>query len=298
MPPVGGEGVVMVTGASGHIGRELCRQLKAAQRNLLPVDRRSADTQEIVACDLTVTTDLSRLFESHPVRAVIHLAAILPSAFHRDPLAGIDVNLTGSVGLLREAVKMGTKRFVFASSMSVYGSSSTGRPLTENDLAAPDEPYGASKRAVELVGETLAQANAIEFVALRIARVVGSPGIKQSSSPWRSDIFEPAPGQKSIRIPFAPNAVLSLVHVEDVARMLVTLVDVPQMRRFVYNTPVELWEAQRLKEIVEEVMGTRVELQEGGANGGPVCDGSRFAREFGFRLRGIRPHFSSQVRHD
>jgi nucleoside-diphosphate-sugar epimerase len=79
MPPVGGEGVVMVTGAGGHIGREVCRQLKAAQMNLLPVDRRSTDTQEIAACDLTVTTDLSRLFESHPVRAVIHLAAMLPT---------------------------------------------------------------------------------------------------------------------------------------------------------------------------------------------------------------------------
>jgi nucleoside-diphosphate-sugar epimerase len=297
MPPAGGEGVVMATGASGHIGREVCRQLKAAQMNLLPVDRRSADAQEIVPCDLTVATDLSHLFEAHAVRAVIHLAAILPSAFHRDPLTAADVNLGGSVELLRQAVKMRVKRFVFASSMSVYGSSSTGRPLTEDDPATPDEPYGASKRVVELVGETLAKANAIEFVSLRIARVVG-PGIKQTSSPWRSDIFEPSPGQKSINIPFAPEAVLSLVHVEDVASMLVMLVDVPQMRSLVYNTPVELWKAQQLKQIVEEAKGIRVALQQDGVDGGPICNGSQFAREFGFRLRGLRSHLSAQVRHD
>jgi nucleoside-diphosphate-sugar epimerase len=297
MPPVGGEGVVIVTGAGGHIGREVCRQLKTAQMKFLPVDLCPGNTQDVIPCDLTVKAALSRLFDSHPVRAVIHLAAILPSAFHRDPLAGVDVNLTGSVELLRQAVKWRTKRFVFASSMSVYGSASTGRALTEDDPATPDEPYGASKRAVELVGETLAKANAIEFVSLRIARVVG-PGIKQTSSPWRSDIFESPSGQKSINIPFAPDAVLSLVHVEDVARMLVTLVDIPQMRSSIYNTPVELCEAQQLKQAVAEAKGIRVALQEGGADGGPICDGSRFAREFGFRLRGIQSHLSAQVSHE
>jgi nucleoside-diphosphate-sugar epimerase len=297
MPPVGDEGVVMVTGAGGHIGREVCRQLKTTQIKFLPVDLRPGNTPDIDPCDLTVTTDLSRLFESHPVRAVVHLAAILPSAFHRDPLTAADVNVAGSVELLRQSVKMRVKRFVFASSMSVYGSASTGRALTEDDPAAPDEPYGASKRAVELVGETLAKANAIEFVSLRIARVVGV-GIKQTSSQWRSDIFEPSPGQKSINIPFAPDAVLSLVHVEDVARMLVTLVDIPQMRSSIYNTPVELCEAQQLKQAVAEAKGIRVALQEGGADGGPICDGSRFAREFGFRLRGIQSHLSAQVSHE
>lgn len=294
MPPVGGEGVVIVTGAGGHIGREVCRQLKAAQLRFLPVDLHPSSSQDTVPCDLSVKTGLSRLFESHPVRAVIHLAAILPSAFHRDPLKGVDINLTGSVELLRQAVKSGTKRFVFASSMSVYGSSSSARPLTEDDPAAPDEPYGASKRAVELVGETLAKADAIQFVSLRIARVVG-PGIKQTSSPWRSDIFDPSFGQKSIGIPFAPEAVLSLVHVEDVARMLVMLVEVPELRGFVYNTPVELWEAQQLKQVVEEARGIRVELEEDGAGGGPICDGSRFAREFGFHIRGIKHHLFAQV---
>jgi nucleoside-diphosphate-sugar epimerase len=294
MSRVGEQSVVIVTGAAGHVGGEVRRQLKAAQTKFLPADLRHNGAQDLVPCNLTARGEVARLFESHAVRAVIHLAAILPSAFHRDPLAGVDVNVGGSVELLRQAAKMGVKRFVFASSMSVYGSSSTGHPLTEDDSAAPDEPYGASKRAVELVGETLAKTNAIEFVSLRIARVVG-PGIKQTSSPWRSDIFERSPGQNAIKIPFGPNAVLSLVHVEDVARMLIALVDVPQMRSFVYNTPVELWEARQLKQVVEEARGIRVELREGRPDGGPICDGSRFTREFAFRTQGIKQRLSLRV---
>jgi nucleoside-diphosphate-sugar epimerase len=288
MGHAGDEGVVIVTGAGGHIGREVCRLLTAAGSKFLPLDVPSDSTEDLVSCDLRKTSEVSRLFQSRSVQAVIHLAAILPSAFHRDPLTGADVNLTGSVELLRQAVKTGTKRFVFASSMSVYGSSIASRPLVESDPVAPDDPYGASKRAVELVGETLATGNGIQFVSLRIARVVG-PGIKKTSSPWRSEIFEPSPSQTSISIPFAPESVLSLVHVEDVARMLIILAETPVMRSFVYNTPVELWETHRLKAVVEEARGIPVTLDDGGAgDAGPLCDGSRFAREFAFQLRGLR----------
>jgi nucleoside-diphosphate-sugar epimerase len=176
-------------------------------------------TQDVRACDLRLKSHVSALFQDHSVRAVIHLAGILPSAFQNDPLTGADVNLSGSVELMRQSLAAGVQRFIFASSMSVYGSPHAQRPVTEDDAAAPDEAYGASKRAVELIGKSLSEKGAFEFVALRIARVVG-PGIKKTSSPWRSQIFEAVPQSESIRVPFSPDAMLSLVHVEDVARML------------------------------------------------------------------------------
>jgi len=266
--PLDDQGVVIVTGACGHIGREVCRLLKSSETPFLPADVRPADG--VTLCDLTIKSDLSRLFDICPVRSVIHLAAVLPTAFERDPLTGADVNLTGSIHLLRQAVKTRVKRFVFGSSMSVYGSSSKVRVLTEEDPAVPDEPYGAAKRAVELIGQALARANAIEFVSLRIARVVGR-GIAQTSSPWRSDIFETSFAGSTIQIPYAPDAQLSLVHVEDVARMLILLAETPHLDHVMYNTPVELWEAQRLKQVVEQRQGICIELSPNGSSGGPGC---------------------------
>ena len=172
------------------------------------------------------------------------------------------------------------------------GSSPTSCPVTENDPPAPDEPYGASKLAVELSGQTLGREQTFEFVALRIARVLG-PGIKKTSSPWRSQIFEAGPQQDSVCVPFAPEAILSLVHVQDVAHMLFTLAETAGISSFVYNTPVETWKAKHLKELIEELRGIRVELGTEGAHGGPICDGSRFAREFELQLRGLRDHLSS-----
>jgi len=85
---------------------------------------------------------------------------------------------------------------------------------------------------------------------------------------------------------------LSLVHVEDVARMLVMLAKTASVRSSVYNTPSELWQARDLKKAIEEVTDIRVELGHDGILAGPVCDGSRFAREFGFKLRGLRERLS------
>ena len=87
----------------------------------------------------------------------------------------------------------------------------------------------------------------------------------------------------AISIPFSAEAVLSLVHVEDVARMLVLLAEAPEVRSSIYNTPVELWKANRLKTVVEETTGIHVEL-EGGANGGRsvMAPGSRTSSDFAF----------------
>ena len=282
--------MILITGACGHIGREVCRVLKDARRSILPIDVEQDETAGVLTCDLRSEVDLARLFQSYPIHTVIHLAGILPSAFQTDPLMGADVNLRGSCELMRQSTGR-AKRVIFASSMSAYGSSSTGRALTEDDPAVPDEPYGASKRAIELIGEALRKKKAFEFVTLRIARVVG-PGIKKTSSPWRSEMFEARPGLESISIPFSPKAVLSLIHVEDVARVLVTLVDTAEMSSPIYNTPVELWEAMQLKKIIEEGRGVRVELGPETAHGGPTCDGRRFTREFGFQLHGLREHLS------
>lgn len=291
MGPANRVGAILVTGACGHIGRELCRILRNNDREILPVDLDHHKTREVIRCDLRSPRDVSQLFQAHPIRVVIHLAGILPSAFQADPLTGADVNLGGSCELLRQSAAAHVRRFIFASSMSVYGSSPTRRPVTEDDPPAPDEPYGASKLAVELIGQTLAREKALEFVALRIARVVG-PGIKKTSSPWRSQIFEARPQGHSVSVPFVPEAILSLVHVEDVAYMLFTLAEIAEMSSFVYNTPVEIWEARHLKQAIEELRGIRVELGPEAAHGGPICDGSRFAREFGFHLSGLRDRLS------
>lgn len=285
------EGAVLITGASGQVGRAVCVLLQAAGADVLAVDLAADAKARVLACDLRSQEQVARVFQCHSIRAVIHLAALLPSAFLADPIGGAEVNLVGSCHLLREAVQYHVRRFVFASSISVYGLAARERPLYEEDPAIPSDPYGACKRAVETVGEALAQKRALEFVALRIARVVG-PGAKNTSSPWRSQMFEPSKWS-AISIPFHPGALLSLVHVQDVARMLLTLMEAAEIRRRVYNTPAELWEAGQLQKAIQEITGIRVELASQERDPGPTSDGGRFTGDFGVHTRGLREYLAT-----
>lgn len=283
-------GTLLITGATGQIGQAVCRKLASTGRSFLPIDV-DATGKGVVGCDLRNVRDAGHLFSQNSIRGVIHLAAILPTAFHSDPLAAVDVNLIATFELLRQSIEHHVRRFVFASSMSVYGTTFDPRARTEDDPAAAADPYGASKRVVEVIGENLVRSKAIDFVSLRIARVVG-PGVRKTSSPWRSQIFErPAP-KEPIRISFAADTFLSLVHVDDVAQALIKLMDCPNLTYSVYNTPAETWQVSALKKLIEETRGLVVEIAPGGPDGGPLCDGSRFTTEFGFQPRGLREQLS------
>ena len=94
-------------------------------------------------------------------------------------------------------------------------------------------------------------------------------------------------GDEPVRIPFGPDASLSLVHVRDVARMFVALLAAPRLERMVYNSPAEVWQVARLRETVEKHTGVSVELTSDSTDGGPLSDGSRFEQEFRFRFEGV-----------
>src|SRR6202011_3572266 len=88
----------------------------------------------------------------------------------------------------------------------------------------PGRSLRCSKAIYRATGEAYRQQHALDFVSLRIGRVVG-PGAQSKSSAWRSEIFEylgtQEPGE--VIVPFRPAGRLLLVHVDDVAKMLLTL---------------------------------------------------------------------------
>jgi UDP-glucuronate 4-epimerase len=105
---------------------------------------------------------------------VVHLAAragVRPSL--TDPLLYQDVNIRGTIALLESCKAHGIKNFIFASSSSVYGENQRV-PFTEKDLdIQPISPYGATKRAGELLCYSYHHLYGINFACLRIFTAYG-----------------------------------------------------------------------------------------------------------------------------
>jgi UDP-glucose 4-epimerase len=283
---------VLVTGGRGFIGRAVVSLLRRAGYRVSSLDQSGVDRggeMGDVVCDISDAAQLQRVFEAERIGAIIHLAAILPTATQREPLRATQVNVVGSLNLMELAHEFRVARIVFGSSVSVYGTCPDGRIMSEQDRAAPEDVYGAAKLYVEQVGDTY-RGSGFEFVSLRIARVVG-PGAQSVTSAWRSQIFERlgATEAAEIDLPYLMSERVLLVHIDDVAQMLVTLLQAPQLRHAVYNALCESIVVDDLKRAVEG-LNPNVCVRLGGARvvGNPrLLDCGRFAEEFGFRAAPI-----------
>ena len=285
------QGSVLVTGGRGFIGRSVGKLLRRERYCVLSVDTVTAshDANEIV-CDVTEITALRSLFQRENVEAIVHLAAILPTAAQRDPLLATQVNVEGSLNLLELAREFQVRRFIFGSSLSAYGTCGPERLVTESDRAAPEDLYGAAKLYVEQLGAAYRQSHGLQFVSLRIGRVVG-PGARSVTSAWRSEIFERLSDRSAgeIEIPYADSERILLVHVDDVAKMLLMLLQASQLEHSAYNAACESVIVGELKSEVERLNPrVRVRLRGEAVEGNPRrVAWARFAKEFGFETVAI-----------
>ena len=178
--PAPGRHDILVTGASGFIGRALCESLTAGGR----VPRRAVRAplagipDTIAVGDIGPDTDWRAALEG--VRCVVHLVArthVLRETA-ADPLSEYRrINVLGTERLAREAVASGVRRIVFLSSVKVNGERTTTRPYAEDDAPRPEDAYGVSKLEAEQALARLAAGTGLEIVVLRPPLVYG-PGVK------------------------------------------------------------------------------------------------------------------------
>jgi nucleoside-diphosphate-sugar epimerase len=295
---------VLVTGGRGFIGAAVVKLLQRAGYRVVSLDHsavvaaRQSDVDEVV-CEISDAAQLRRIFEIGPIGGIIHLAAILPTVAQREPLRATEVNVLGSLNVLEAARRFGVRRVVFGSSLSAYGTWPADRVVAATDRSAPEDVYGAAKVYIERLGDAYRGVCGVQFVSLRIGRVVG-PGAHSVTSAWRSQIFEFLDSRQpaEIVIPYSSSEKLLLVHVDDVASMLVTLVQAPSQAHPVYNAPCESMVVADLKREVEN-LNSRITVRLGSelAVGNPrLLDASRFQREFGFEVKPIFDQLRNYLR--
>lgn len=170
---------ILVTGASGFVGRHVCDRLEregSRVRKVLRPGHPLREGQDIGIEDIGPTTDWAQALAG--CDAVVHLAARVhvfqPGA---GPAEYFRVNVEGSERLARSAAAAGVRRFVFLSSVKVNGESTDGRPFSENDVPAPTDAYAASKLEAEVRLRQIAVDTGVEIVILRPPLVYGA-GVK------------------------------------------------------------------------------------------------------------------------
>lgn len=157
---------ILITGASGEVGQALVRELAAENRlvtldlNALPPELAAQTTH--VQGDLLDTHLLTRLVSEYEIDVIYHLAALLSTRSEITPEMAHEVNVEGTLGLLRLAAEQSQWRgqpiqFIFPSSIAVYGmpdreSKNLYARVREFEWNQPRTMYGCNKLYCEMLG--------------------------------------------------------------------------------------------------------------------------------------------------
>jgi nucleoside-diphosphate-sugar epimerase len=174
---------ILVTGGAGFIGSHIVDQLLKQGFEVLILDNFSTGRLEnitevvnnknchLIKGDIRNSALVKQAMTS--VDAVFHEAALINIAKSiEDPLLSCDINVMGTLNLLKTALDAGVKRFIFASSAAVYGEAlvlGKDETLPTN----PTSPYGVFKLAVEKYLRSFFETNGMEAVSLRYFNVYG-----------------------------------------------------------------------------------------------------------------------------
>jgi nucleoside-diphosphate-sugar epimerase len=172
---------ILVTGGTGFIGSRLALRCLERGNSVLILGQANTSAEEenrklLESNGATVTlgsvTDRERVLDVlHGIDIVYHLAAAQHEANVPDQRFW-DVNVTGTRNLLEASVKAHVKRFIYGSTIGVYGSAGHG-PIGDESPLQPENVYGVTKLAAENL--VLAFQQKIPVVIVRISETYG-PG--------------------------------------------------------------------------------------------------------------------------
>lgn len=251
---------VLVTGHQGYIGTRLVTLLKAAGVDLAGMDSGLFRDCAIFPLDEipTVTKDIREVefADLQGFDAVLHLAGL-----SNDPLGDIhpamtyQINFEATVRLAELAKRAGVRRFIYASSCSVYGAAGD-HIVDETGPFNPVTPYGSSKALSEAELTRLADST-FSPVFLRAATAYGvSPMIRFDLVVNNLVAWATATSRvhiKSDGTPWRP-----VVHVEDIARAYVAMLKAPtetvHLQAFNVGVQAENYQVRELAEFVRDAV--------------------------------------------
>lgn len=172
---------ILVTGCAGLIGSNFCEYLINNIENIhiVGVDNLSGGyienvpkQVEFIKADLTDIEDQKMIKQIFPFDYIFHFAAYAAeglSPFIRQ--FNYKNNVITTAFLVNCGIEYNVKRFIFTSSMAVYGDGEV--PFEENHLPAPIDPYGVAKYACEMDLEIASRQHGMEYCIIRPHNVYG-----------------------------------------------------------------------------------------------------------------------------
>lgn len=260
---------VLVTGGAGFIGSHVACHVAGAGHSVVVLDDLSGgyednvpESVEFVRGSILDDVLLDRLFEEHRFGVVFHLAAYAAEGLsHFARSFNYLNNVVGSMNLISRSVKHGCKKFVFTSSIAVYGTNQL--PMTEDLIPRPEDPYGIAKYAVEQDLAATKNLFGLDYVIFRPHNVYGEN--QNIGDPFRNVVgifMKQILEGKKLTVFGDGTQSRSFSYIDDVAPIIAGSAWEPKATGEIFNVGADQpYSVKELATLVARAMGTKPQIQ-------------------------------------
>lgn len=251
---------ILITGASGFIGSFIAEEALKRGMETWAAVRGSSSTKyladpriNLIKLDLDSEKQMRDALASHKFDFVVHAAGVTKCI---DPNDFFRVNTEGTKNLVRAllSLEMPIKKFVYLSSLSIFGPARENMPyseITDNDTPVPNTAYGQSKLAAE---NFLKEQQSLPYVILRPTGVYG---------PRERDYFMMAKSIKNhidFSVGYRPQ-ILTFVYVDDVVRAVFLAIERGHVGGRYFLTDGRSYSSQMFSDLLKKHLGVGLLLR-------------------------------------
>jgi nucleoside-diphosphate-sugar epimerase len=256
---------VLVIGAGGQIGIELCEALNKiyGTENVIASDIRNIDALNENVFELLDVLDKNKLLDivrKYQVKEIYLLAALLSATAEKNPGMGWKLNMDGLFNVLDLAKEKHVQKIFWPSSIAVFGPNTPKQNTPQYAVMDPNTVYGISKLAGERWCEWYYLKYGVDVRSIRYPGLIGwksQPG--GGTTDYAVHIFYEALKNKQYTCFLKEDTMLPMMHIEDAVRATLELMQAPSTKisvRSSYNlaaisfTPKEL--AEKIKQHIPD----------------------------------------------
>lgn len=265
---------ILVTGGAGFIGSHLVRALVkfghevVVLDNLIKGHKESVDSKaKLIIGDIADQEKAEEALAG--VDAVIHMAGLIvvPDSV-KDPITYSKNNFLGSIKLMESMRKLGVKKMIFSSSATVYGTPKS-LPIKEDAPVHPDNPYGASKAAVESYLQTYNAVYGFDSIVLRYFNPYGPGEDHDPESHAIPNFVKNTLAKKPIPLYWQGNQTRDFIYIDDLVQAHIDVLELTDYQVFNVGTERGILVKDVLEEIFK-IVGYSVPTKDLGKRPGDV----------------------------
>jgi UDP-glucose 4-epimerase len=231
----------LVTGGCGFLGSYLIPALVERGAEVVALDLGGptsalgelGDRVRYVRGDLASEADIYRVMTRYSFTDVFHLGALLAGPCEEDPVRGFKVNFFSTLTLLDASLASGVRRFVMASSISVFGKDAE-EPVKDDAPKNPATIYGQTKLASEHLLLWYARRHGLDTRAVRFTWVFGPGRTTGITALWSSLLLDALARGEPVEVT-NPDERGDWLYVKDAVRALLAVWEAERPVRRIYN---------------------------------------------------------------